>query len=255
MARIKTRKEIQILKEGGSILAEVLRLLILEIRPGLDVSHLNIRASEFMLESGGKPSFLHYKPHFALIPFPAALCVSINEEVVHAPANISRKLKDGDIVSIDIGMEYLGLFTDMAVTIGVGTITHQDRKLIRVTKEALDRAIEIVRDGVSLAEIGKVIQKYVEKENFSVIRSLVGHGVGHAVHEEPAIPNYYDPLLRNERLKAGMVIALEPMVAFGSFEIIIDKDGWTVRTKDGRRAAHFEHTLAVTENGAQILTE
>lgn len=255
MAKIKTKKEIQILKEGGSILAEVLRLLLLEIRPGLDVSHLDTRAYELIHEGGGKPSFLHYKPNFAPTPFPSALCVSLNEEVVHAPANVSRKLKDGDIVSIDIGMEYLGLFTDMATTIGVGTTTRQDQKLIRITQEALDRAIEVVRAGISLAEIGRVIQQHAENENFSVIRSLVGHGVGHAVHEEPAIPNYYDPLLRDEHLEEGMVIALEPMIAFGSSEVIIAKDGWTIRTKDGCKAAHFEHTLAVTHSGAQILTE
>ncbi len=255
MARIKTLQEISLLREGGHYLANILSALVDNISPGKIIREINEEARELIFSVGGKPSFLNYKPAFSNTPFPAVLCVSVNEEVVHGFGTRDRALKNGDIVSLDIGMEYHGLFTDMAVTMPVGKITREDWKLLEVTRKALYSGIAFIKPGVNLALLGREIQNGVEREGFSVVRALVGHGVGHAVHEEPAVPNYFDPYFKKEILEEGMVLAIEPMVNSGSFEVETSSDGWTIVTKDKKRSAHFEHTLVVTKNGAEILTE
>lgn len=255
MARIKTQQEISLLREGGQYLSRILLTLLEHVSPGKIIQELDEEARELIFSVGGKPSFLHYKPSFSATPFPAALCVSINEEVVHGFGTRDRVLQNGDIVSLDIGMEYKKFFTDMAITVPVGKITKEDQKLLKITRTALYAGISIIKPGETLATLGRTIQRVVEKEGFSVVRALVGHGVGHAVHEEPPVPNYFDPNFKKEVLCEGMVLAIEPMVNNGSFEIETASDGWTIVTKDKSRSAHFEHTIAITKNGAEILTE
>jgi methionyl aminopeptidase len=253
--RLKTEQEIKIIGEGGHILATILDDLLRMLKPGLGTKDLEDAALEMMSKAGAEPSFKGYKANKKDKPFPTALCVSINDEVVHAAALPNKEIKEGDVVSIDIGMKYKGLYTDMAKTAAVGQVSEEVKKLITVTKHSLDKAIKIIKPGLSLYDLGKTIQDYVEAEGFSVVRQLVGHGVGHAVHEQPQIPNYAVDNNRNEKLEAGMVIAVEPMVNAGKWEIEVAKDGWAIKTVDGKLSAHFEHTIAVTKNGCIVLTK
>lgn len=253
--RIKTENEIKIIGEGGHILSSILDALILSLTPGSETGELEKMALQMMAKAGAEPSFKGYRPHKKDKPYPTALCISINDEVVHAPALPNRVIKDGDVVSIDIGMKYKGLYTDMAKTAAVGKVSDETKKLITVTKHSLEKAIKKIKPGLSLYDLGKTIQDYVEAEGFSVVRQLVGHGVGHAVHEQPQIPNYATENNRNELLEAGMVIAVEPMVNIGAWEIEVAKDGMAIKTADGTLSAHFEHTIAVTKNGCIVLTK
>lgn len=255
MSRIKTTQEIELLREGGRYLSNILYTISEHVAPGKNIRELDREAHELILSVGGKPAFLDYKASFSTTRFPATLCVSVNEEVVHGFGSRDRVLNDGDIVALDIGMEYKGLFTDMAVSLPVGKISPVDRKLLEVTRKALYLGISIIKPGLNLAEFGRQIQNYVEKQGFSVVRSLVGHGVGHRVHEDPAVPNYFDPYFKKEVLEEGMVLALEPMVNIGTPEVETAPDDWTILTQDRSRSAHFEHTIAVTKNGAEVLTE
>lgn len=251
--KIKSTRELEILRDGGGKLAGILELLIKEVRPGLKAIELDRLAEKLMREAGGEPSFKGYRPSGASGPYPASLCVSINDEVVHGIPS-DRKLKDGDLIGLDIGMKYEGLFTDMAETIGIGEIGENDKKLMKVTKEALDLAISIVKPGIKTGDIGEAIQKFVEAEGFGVVRELVGHGVGYKIHEDPEIPNWGKAGTGPE-LKENMVIAIEPMVTAGGYAIYLASDGWTWKTKDGFRAAHFEHTMVVKKDGCDILTK
>ena len=235
-------------------MAEVMNAVLEEVRPGISIKELDAKAREAIGSVGARPSFLNYKPQFAATKFPSALCACLNEEIVHGLGNRDKKAQKGDILSIDIGLEYKGLFSDMAMTVPVGPVSKEDRALIMTAKQALEAGMEAIAPGTSLAEVGRRIQKTAESAGFSVIRDLVGHAVGHGVHEEPSIPNYYDPNLKDSLLEEGMVLALEPMVAAGSPDIDTLDDGWTVVTLDGSRAAHFEHTVAVTSQGFEILT-
>lgn len=255
MARIKSAQEIEALRAGGHILAQIIDELLSMVRSGVSLDSLDSKARELIESVGARPSFLYYHPKFSTTPFPSTICACVNEEVVHGFGNRQRSLKNGDIVSIDIGMQYQNLFTDMAKSVPVGKCSKVDRKLLRVTAQALEVGIKTIRPKISLSEVGRRIQRYVESQGFQVVRSLVGHGVGHQVHEEPPVPNYFDESLERQMLEAGMVLALEPMVTIGSHEVITLDDGWTVVTKDGSRSAHFEHTVVVTENGAEILTQ
>jgi methionyl aminopeptidase len=214
-------------------------------------------------EAGGRPSFKGFKSDKNDKPFPSALCTSINNEVVHAPALPSRELKTGDIMNIDIGMEYplgknsptgRGYYTDMAVTVAAGKASREAQKLMRVTKEALYLGLEQVRPGNSLNNIGQAIERYVKASGFSIVRDLVGHGVGYEVHEDPQVPNYEMPGNKKIILKPGMVLAIEPMVNVGGFEIKNGPDGLTIVTSDGSLSAQFEHTVVVTEQGHEIMT-
>ncbi len=254
MITIKKPEEIDILREGGHKLADILRALGEAAEPGINTAELNDLAEDLIEKMGGEPAFRHYGDP----PFPSSICASVNEELVHAPASKNKILKDGDILSIDIGMRYpktKGFYTDHAATFAIGNISAEAKKLISVTNESLARGIGVVRPGNYIHDIGKAVQEYAEGEGYSVIRALVGHGVGYGVHEDPRIPNYYDPNLPKMEIKEGMVLAIEPMISSGSYEIETLSDKWTVIMADKKLCAHFEHTVAVTKNGAEILTK
>ncbi|OGF51845.1 type I methionyl aminopeptidase [Candidatus Giovannonibacteria bacterium RIFCSPLOWO2_02_FULL_43_11b] len=252
MITIKTAEEIEKLREGGRKLAAILDILKKEAMPGVTALSLDKLAEKLILEVEGHPAFKGYKGSRDQSPFPGTVCISVNDEVVHSPPS-NRKLKNGDIVGLDIGMKYKNLFTDMAETIGIGEISDSDNKLIKVTKEALDLAISIVHQGVKTGDIGEAVQNFIEANSFGVVRRLVGHGVGYQVHEDPQIPNW-GRSGEGTTLKENMVIAIEPMVTEGNYELYLAEDGWTWKTKDGSRSAHFEHTIVVTKNGAEVLT-
>jgi methionyl aminopeptidase len=263
MIIIKTAKEIRQMKEGGKILSKILLSIVKDVKPGATTEKLEKKANELIKKAGGRPSFKGFKTMLETKAFPTALCISINNEIVHAPALPSRVLNEGDIVGIDVGMEYpygndlSGYYTDMAVTIGVGKISKQAEKLIRVTKKSLKLAIKQVKLGNTLSDIGKAVQTCVEKEGFSVVRDLVGHGVGTAVHEEPQVPNFeiVDKSVKNVKLKPGMTLAIEPMVNTGTHKVKCLSDGFTIVTADGGLSAHFEHTVALTKKGCEVITE
>lgn len=253
MVSIKTKKEIEILMEGGRILAFVLHEVAKNARLGVMTMELDRLAEELIKKKGGRPSFKNYKTSDDKIPYPASLCISINDEVVHG-IPCGRKLKNGDIVSLDLGLEYKGFYTDMAVTLPVGKVSKNAKKIIDATKKSLDKGIKIIKNGVFTGDIGYAIQFYAESKGFNVVRRLVGHGVGYDVHEDPQVPNFGKPKT-GVQLKVGMVLALEPMLTGGDFDIILNKDDWTWKTKDGSLSAHFEHTIVVTKTGADILTK
>lgn len=254
MITIKTKEEIEILKEGGKILAEVLKKISEFAKPGISTGFLNQKAREMILTRGALPSFEGYKSSFSDRPYPAAMCASLNNVVVHGLPSEEVILKEGDILKLDLGVKYKNLFTDAALTIGIGKMTDEKNKLINVTKRALELAVNKVNSGSHIGDIGYVIENYVKKEGLSVVKVLVGHGVGFAVHEEPSIPNY-GKIGEGSVLKSGMVLAIEPMVTLESGEVKLSKDGFGYETVDGSFSAHFEHTIAVTDNGCLILTE
>ncbi len=253
MSLIKTKKEIGLLQEGGKILAEILYSIKDKVLPGVTTRELSDFAEKSIILAGGNPSFKDYGED---PPFPSGLCVSVNEELVHGIPG-DRVLQNGDIVGLDIGMQYPangGLFTDTAITVGVGKISKEDDKLIKVTKRALDIWIENLHPGANLNKIAQKVQKYVQENGYSIVRELVGHGVGHAVHEDPPIANYYIPG-DDFIVRSGMVLAFEPMVSLGGFRIKTLSDGWTIVIADGSRCAHFEHTVAITDSGIIVITK
>lgn len=246
MIRIYNEKEIEILRRGGRILAEIMEELKKEVRPGVTTEYLNKVAKDLVFSANAEPSFEGYDG------FPATLCTSINEEIVHAVPK-ERKLKEGDILSLDLGIKFEEYCTDMAITMPVGKISKEAKKLIKVTKEALKIGIKQIKPGNHLEDIGYVIQKHVEKNGFNVVRELVGHGVGKKVHEEPKIPNYGEGGT-GPGLVEGMVLALEPMVTVGDWHIKKTKDGFGYKTADNSLSCHFEHTIAITKKDPEILT-
>lgn len=248
MALIKTVREMELLREGGKILAEILRKLTDKVKVGVSTQSLEDEARRLISQAGASPAFLGYKG------FSSALCASLNEEIVHAPAGKDRELKDGDILSLDLGIKYKGLFTDAAVTMPVGQISAEAQKLIRATREALAQGIAQVRPGNTIGDIASAIEQVGKRYGLGVIRELVGHGVGHDVHEAPEIPNYGKPGTL-QKLQAGMVLAIEPMLALGDWRIKTLPDKWTIATRDGSLSAHFEHTVAVTKSGYLVLTD
>jgi methionyl aminopeptidase len=251
---IATKKsEINSLCEGGHLLAEVLAEVVRAARPGVRTIELDRIAEAHIRAVGGSPSFKNYNTKNAKSLYPASLCVSVNDEVVHAIPG-ERTLMAGDVVGLDIGMEYKGFFTDMAVTIGVGTIDAESKKLISATRRALEIGIAEAKPGAHIGDIGAAIQGYVEGEGFGVVRELVGHGVGGAVHEDPEVPNWGQRGSGLEIIE-GMVLALEPMTTIGSPHVKVAPDGWAWKTENGKNAAHFEHTILITKNGAEILTQ
>ncbi len=254
MISLKSKEEIQALREGGAILARTLSLVAKAIKPGVSTWELNEMAEAYIAENGARPSFKGYAVSWAPMPFPSALCVSVNDEVVHGIPNKNRILQEGDIVGIDCGLEYKKMFTDMAVTVPVGKIDSKTQKLVDVTLEALMKGIKTIKPNSKLNLIGQEVEKHVKQNGFSVVRQLVGHGVGYAPHEAPEIPNYNEPRDKNI-LKPGMVLAIEPMVNMGNWPVETLDDGWTVVTADGSLSAHFEHTVVVTEKGYEIVTK
>ncbi|HEY4504423.1 MAG TPA: type I methionyl aminopeptidase [Candidatus Paceibacterota bacterium] len=249
---IKSPEEIAIMREGGKRLSNILRKVAERVVPGVRADALDVFVRELIERDGDKPAFLHYKPEFSSKPFPASLCVSVNDEVVHGiPSN--RVLKNGDIVGLDLGLEHGGLFTDMAVTVPVGNVSENDKKLMQVTKKALTAALSVVKDGANLNDIGIAVESVVHPADFSIVEELGGHGVGHKIHEAPFVTHFKTN--SKDKLEAGQTLAIEPMINAGGKEVTFDEqDGYTVRTKDGRNSAHYEVTLAVTETGADILT-
>lgn len=253
MIEIKTKEELKRMRKAGKIVAVVLAELEKRIKPGIKTSKLDEIAESLVRKMGGSPAFKGYRPHMYFPrEFPATICVSTNEEIVHGIPS-DRVLKEGDIISIDIGVRVDGFYADAAYTYPVGEISEKAKKLIEVTKNALLKAIAVVKDGVSVGDISYEIQECVESNGFSVIRDFVGHGIGRNLHEEPQIPNF-GVRGKGPELKEGMVIAIEPMVSAGFHEVEILPDTWTAVTKDRSLTAHFEHTVAVTSDGSILLT-
>jgi len=254
MSLIKTPEEIEKLKEGGKILSSVLRELREKCVPGVSTKELDELAQQRFREAGGKPSFLGYKISSSDPGYPAAVCISINDEVVHGIPSEDRLVKDGDIVSMDIGLWYKDLCTDMATTVVVGNVDPNIADLVRATREGLVKGLETIHKGGMLGDIGAAIEDFIKPKGYGIVRDLVGHGVGHAVHEEPPIPNFRDPRSPRVELKAGMVLAIEPMVNLGGWQVDQLDDGWTIVTRDGSPSAHFEVTVAVTKDGYDLIT-
>lgn len=247
----KTPEEINTIEEGGKILRDILHRAADLARPGISTKEINDFAEKEIIKAGGRPSFIGYGDRHN--PFLAGLCTSINDAVVHGIPSERDILQEGDIIGLDIGMEYKKLYTDTAITVAVGKISPVAQNLIDVTYKALENAIKQVKPGNTIGDIGHAIQTTTEGAGFSIVRDLVGHGVGYAVHEDPAVPGYGKPG-KGIVLTENMVLAIEPMVCEFKPKIFFDTDGWTIRTHDGGLAAHFEHTIAVTKNGVRILT-
>ncbi len=243
---IKSEDEIALIREAGRVVGQVLRILAQEAKPGVKGKRLDKIVRKEFAARGVEPTFLGYQG------YPASVCLSINDEVVHGIPG-DRELKDGDVLSIDLGATYQGFVGDAAMTIGVGRISSDAERLIRTTESALYKGIAAARAGVPLGAVSHAIQAEVEAGGFSVVREYVGHGVGRAMHEDPQIPNF-GPTDRGPILRKGMVLALEPMVNAGGWRTKRHDDGWTVSTLDGSLSAHFEHTIAVTDGDAEILT-
>lgn len=245
---VKSDDEIAVMREAGKIVGETLQLLAERLRPGLIEKELDEIVRKEFKKRSVIPTFLGY----ANPPYPATVCVSVNDEIVHGIPG-KREIMDGDIVSIDLGCTHKGFVADSALTVGVGDVSPEAQRLIDTTKESLWCGIRAARAGSRVGEIGLAIQSYAEGEGYSVVREYVGHGVGRAMHEDPQIPNY-GPADRGPVLRPGMVIAIEPMVNIGDWRTKRDPDNWTVRTVDGSLSAHFEHTLAITDGEAEVLT-
>lgn len=254
MSLIKTPQEIEKLKAGGIILSSILRELKEMCVAGAETVALDALAQQRMQEHGGKPSFLGYVAAPDMTPFPGAVCISINEEVVHGLPIPSRTVKVGDIVGLDIGMWHDGLATDMATTVIVGEVPEKTRTLVRETRASLEVALSVVKAGKWIHDIGNAIDDYLTPKGYGIVRDLVGHGVGHAVHEEPQIPHFRDRYAPRVKMQEGMVLAIEPMVTLGTWKVRMKRDGWTVATADGAPAAHFELTIAVTKTGYELVT-
>jgi methionyl aminopeptidase len=252
MIHLKSREEISIMRRASQIVAEVLEALAAAVHPGVTTGELDALAEELTLKKGARPAFKGYNPRH--VPYPSSLCVSVNEEVVHGIPS-TRKLKPGDIVGLDFGVVYQGFYGDSARTVAVGEISQQAEKLMRVTREALYAGIEQARVGNRISDIASAVQGKAESAGYSVVEEFAGHGIGRSLHEEPQVPNYFRRGMPNPRLQAGMVIAIEPMVNEGLADTRILKDGWTAVTADGKLSAHFEHSVAITENGPEILSE
>ena len=246
MISIKSPREIELMRIAGRIVAETLELLSKAIRPGITTLELDTIAEEYIRERGAIPAFKDYNG------FPASICSSINEQVVHGiPGPIA--LKDGDIIGIDIGAVYDGYYGDAARTYGIGNIDKETERLIKVTEESFFKGIEYALPGNRLSDISHSIQKHVESNGFSVVRDFVGHGIGRSMHEDPQIPNYGLPH-KGPRLAAGMALAIEPMVNQGKYAVKVREDGWTVVTADGKPSAHYENTIVITNGRPEILT-
>jgi methionyl aminopeptidase len=243
----RSQAELERMRAAGRLVGEVLTALSGRVAPGVSTGELDAQAEAMIRAAGATPAFKGYNG------YPASICASINDEVIHGIPSKARALKPGDIISIDVGAELDGYFGDSAITLPVGEVSDEAKQLLKVTEESLYRAIDVVRPGARISDIGHAVQQHVEAAGFSVVREFVGHGIGQRMHEEPQIPNYGEPG-RGPRLSEGMVLAIEPMVNAGKAAVKVLSDGWTAVTRDHCLAAHFEHTVAVTADGAWILT-
>jgi len=251
--RVKKDADIDILRQAGVKHASVLKDLYHLCQVGVLLTDIDDRARSLVQSAGGRPAFLDYQPVGASRPFPAAVCVSINEEIVHGIPSPERRLKDGDIVSVDLGFELKGLITDSAFTKVVGQASGRDLELVKATRKALRQGVLAVKGGCRVGDIGAAIESSVSQTDFVIIRHLAGHGVGYAVHEDPYIPNT-GVAGQGPVLPVGSVIAIEPMLSYGSSEIVLGRDGYTYSTDDGSKSTHFEQTVLVTDKGSEILT-
>ena len=247
MVRIRTEREIQLISESCQIVADTLEILSSKMIAGTSILELDRIAEEYILDQNARPAFKGYRG------FPSTLCVSVEDEVVHGIPN-ERILQEGQIVGVDCGAEKMGYYGDHARTFAIGEVSEEKKKLMEVTHESLMRGIKSAQVGNYVSDIGHTIQSYVESFGYSVVRELVGHGIGTQLHEDPQIPNYGVPK-QGYKLQEGMCIAIEPMINLGVKEIITDNDGWTIRTADGKSSAHFEHTIAITSGKAVILSD
>lgn len=246
----KNHTEIEKMRVANLVVCDVLDEIEAMVRPGISTGELGDRAVALVKKHKVEPAFLGYGEP----PFPSVICISVNDEVVHGIPDHSRKLNEGDIVSVDFGVAKDGYYGDSARTVAVGQIAENAQKLLRITRESLDRAIEKCRLGNRLQDVSRAVQEHVEANGFSVVRLFVGHGIGRRMHEEPPVPNFVERG-RNPRLAEGMVLAIEPMVNEGSSDVVVDsKDRWTARTRDGKLSAHFEHSVAITQNGPLVLS-
>jgi methionyl aminopeptidase len=252
MIMLKTREEIEIMRAANVIVAEVLRELRRHVQPGVTTADLDRIAEDMTRQRGATPAFKGYAPAGRV--FPRSVCTSINEEVVHGIPSERRVLREGDLIGLDFGVCYEGFYGDAAVTVAVGRADPEAERLMQVTEEALWAGIEQVRAGKRLGDVSAAIQERVERDGFSVVREFVGHGIGRHLHEEPQVPNF-GKRDRGVRLREGMVLAIEPMVNAGAPDVRVKEDGWTAVTIDGRRSAHFEHSVAVTERGPYVLSQ
>lgn len=254
---VRSERERDILRTCGAKLAAITAELVSSVRPGMVTIELDRIAEARIREAGGIAVFKGYRTEPKDPPYPACICVSINHEVVHGIPREERVFSDGDIFSLDIGMRHPaegGLVTDMAVSVAVGNFPEKASELMRATREALEQGIAVIRPGIHLGDLGFAIQKHIESFRFGVVRSLVGHGVGQELHEDPYVPNYGTPG-EGMLLREGMVLAIEPMATLGDPKVRLAKDGWTWETKDGSLAAHWEHTVVITKDGAEVLTQ
>ncbi|MEI6481140.1 MAG: type I methionyl aminopeptidase [Candidatus Saccharibacteria bacterium] len=249
ITRVKTKSEIIAMRQSGQRLGHVLNHLRNTVEVGMSTKEVADIARDELARVGGKPAFL------GMYGFPDVLCISLNDEVVHGIPQANKIIEDGDIVSMDFGVKLDGMITDAAISVVVGTTEKTSRrKLVAITEEALLAGIETLRDGVRVGTISNAIEKVLNKHHYGIVRDLVGHGVGHELHEEPNIPNY-GKSDTGMRLKAGMTIAIEPMATLGGYAVVTDSDGWTIRTQDSSDSAHFEHTILITQDGYEILTK
>jgi methionyl aminopeptidase len=244
---LKSAREIGLMRAGGHILADVVDHLRETVKPGLSTLEIDEDVEAFIRSRGALPAFKGYRG------FPATVCISINEEVVHGIPSAHRRIKEGDIVGLDLGCIVEGYYADCAFTLAIGDVPPKVQQLLDITRESLDAAIAECRAGRRLSDVSHAVQAHVERHGFSVVRAFVGHGIGRALHEDPQIPNFGVPG-RGPQLRPGMVLAIEPMVTMGSWEVKVLDDGWTAVTRDGSLAAHFEHTIAVTDDGPEVLT-
>lgn len=249
----KTKGEIEILREGGKRLGEILEKVGKLVAPGVSTKELDVYAEKLIRAGGDTPAFLNYQPEGAKHPYPASLCVSINDEVVHGIPSEDKILKEGDIVGFDLGLKHKGFFADAAMTLPVGKIDADSKKLLEVTREALAKGVSAARAGNHVGDISSAIENTIRPHGFGIVEILSGHGVGRSIHEDPYVPNFGKPGT-GVKLVPGMVIAIEPMINQGTKNVKLDPDGYTYRTADGSRSAHFEHTILITEARPEILT-
>ncbi len=250
---VKTTEEIENLRKSGKILADALRLVATMVKPGVTTAALDLAAEKYIRDQGGEPAFLNYSQEGSAYPFPAALCVSINDEVVHGIPSELRVIEEGDLVMLDLGVSYNGYFSDAAITVFAGTADAAGQKLADATKEALKEAIKIIKPGVRVGDIGAAIQAVAKKDHLAVVEDLGGHSLGKVPHEKPYIGNV-GVAGKGEVLPQGLVIAVEPIFTEGKKDVTLDVDQWTYRTADGSRSAETEHTILITKDGAEILT-
>jgi len=250
----KSAGELEKMRRSGLLVYEILQQVGKMAVEGVTTQDLEVAAEKMMKDAGAKPAFKGYYTQAAGSKFPFVLCTSVNDEIVHGMPSSKRKLKSGDIVSIDTGVQLDGYFGDSAITVPIGEVEEPVKRLLQVTKESLEMAIDKAREGNRLFDICGTVERHVTGNGFSVVREMVGHGIGTKLHEEPQVPNYIDRRNENPRLREGMVLAIEPMVNLGKADMKVRPDKWTAVTKDGSFSAHFEHCVAVTDNGPWVLT-